>query len=497
MPTDRALVVGAGVGGLSTAIYLSLEGYRVTVFESNESCGGRANLLEFEGFRFDTGPSLLNYPWVFDEMFRAAGSSLRQELQLNRVDPAIKFFWPDGETFQVSSDLTRLASECRRLDSGDTAGLFSFLHDARNKFSLSFDRLVSRNANSPLSWFAAAGLTNLPRLGLLRSMDSEIGRHFKNKRIRDAFGSYGMYLGGAPTDLPGIFSIIPFGEIEYGLWLPKGGMYSLIQAMQGTAERLGVEIVTGCPVKNIDTDSDRVTGITLQDGSFEPSQVVVSNVDVPTTMTRLVGASDIKRYRAPQMTPGVLTYYLAVDRELPELGHHSVFLPDDPGHAYRQLMKKGVIPDDLPFYVSVASNTDPGMAPKGKSAVFILVPVPLVSQTGHVNWQDESARLLERVQARLKVHRITIADSDIIQQQTMTPIDWSDQFGLYDGSAFGASHNLRQIGPFRPKNFSPRFKGLFFTGASTTPGTGVPMCVLSGKMAADRVVKWLRKEMVA
>ena len=494
MEHDRAIVVGAGVGGLSTAIYLALDGYRVTIFEANDQVGGRANLIEFDGFKFDTGPSLMNYPWVFDELFRSAGTSLDEELDLIKVDPAIMFRWPDGETFQVSSDLHDLSEACRDLDSRDAEGLFKFLEDSQHKYNVSFDRLVSRNSDSVISWFKAAGIRNLTKLGLFRSMESQLRKYFKSKRVVEAFGSYGMYLGGAPTDLPGIFSIIPFGELAHGLWLPKGGMYSLIEAMQRTAERLGVEIRTDCPVKTIETKSNSIVGVTLNDGSFEDSRLVVSNVDVPTTMTRLLGTTGSSKYSAPKMTPGVITYYMAVDRELPELGHHTVFMPQDPNLAYQQLMKNGQVPDDLPFYVSVASNTDRTLAPTGKSAVFMLAPVPRISEMGDISWDRLTASIGERMLTRMRNHGIGITQDEIIKMETMDPVDWSNKFGLFDGSAFGAAHNLRQIGPFRSKNYSSKISGLFFTGASTTPGTGVPMCVLSGKMVANRISQRVRKK---
>jgi len=211
-------------------------------------------------------------------------------------------------------------------------------------------------------------------------------------------------------------------------------------------------------------------------------------------MTRLLGTTESSKYSAPKMTPGVITYYMAVDRELPELGHHTVFMPQDPNLAYQQLMKNGQVPDDLPFYVSVASNTDRTLAPTGKSAVFMLAPVPRISEMGDISWDSLTASIGERMLTRMRNHGIGITQDEIIKMETMDPVDWSNKFGLFDGSAFGAAHNLRQIGPFRSKNYSSKISGLFFTGASTTPGTGVPMCVLSGKMVANRISQRVRKK---
>ncbi|MBT5476808.1 MAG: hypothetical protein HOK43_08120 [Chloroflexi bacterium] len=170
-------------------------------------------------------------------------------------------------------------------------------------------------------------------------------------------------------------------------------------------------------------------------------------------------------------------------------------MPENPKQAYDQLMNQGRVPKDLPFYVSVASNTDHSLAPAGKSSVFLLAPVPLLSSMPETDWQMVTQQLQSQMFRRMNDHGIAISEKDVLSQKTWSPVDWSDQFGLFDGSAFGAAHNFRQIGPFRPRNISSDINGLFFTGASTTPGTGVPMCVLSGKMAADRIVKWGLKEM--
>jgi phytoene desaturase len=484
MSKDCVAIIGAGVGGLSAAIHLASKGIPVTIYEARDNVGGRANVIASSGYRFDTGPSLLNYPWVFEELFRTAGKNFYDELELIKVDPAIKFVWPDNTYLELSSDLHVLANELERLDPGSSKGLLSFLSDARQKYDIAFSKLVTNNADSAFEWFRGAGLTQLMQLGLTRSMDSQINKHFKSLKVREALGSYAMYLGGSPYDLRGIFSILPFGEIYYGLWLPKNGMYSLIEKMSDLAKSLGVDIRTGEKVVEITTDSNQVTGIRTEGGQFDATSVV-SNVDVPTTLLELMADGDAS-YKT-KMTPSVVTFYLGIRNKFPSLNHHTIFLNEHYKKSFELVTGGGTIPDEPPFYVSIPSNTDPDLAPPGCSTIFALVPVPTISRLNRPDWDEIVTSLRSHIFNQLHCQGISIDESDIEFEEVWTPVDWKDHFGLHDGSAFGAAHNLRQIGPFRSPNKSRSVNGLYFVGASTTPGTGVPMCVLSGKMVAERV----------
>lgn len=468
MSLPHAAVKGAGLGGLSAAIHLRAMGYPVTVFEANALVGGRANRIEDRGFRFDTGPSLLNYPWVFEDLFRAAGRELRDYVQLLPVDPSVEFRWPDGQTFQLSSDMKALLAECERVDAGSSAGLTAFFADAAEKYRLSFDKLVTQNEDNPLRWILKLNAGEILRTGIWRSLDRELARFFRSRYIREAFGSYGMYLGGSPFELPGVFSILPYGELAYGLWLPKGGIYALVEAMERLARDIGVEIRTGARVERIRSSGGRVQGIELADGSFFGCPIVVSNTD-----------EDIVRKNAV-MTPGVITFYWGVRGQLTGVGHHTIFLPEDYRGAFDDLFVHKRIPAGLPFYVSVASATDPDLAPPGDSTVFALVPAPLVSEMGE--WESAVADIRRRV-----LERIGLTESRIAVEHVWTPADWQRRFGLFNGSAFGAAHTLRQVGPLRSRNYSREVRGLYFAGASTTPGTGMPMVTLGGRMTAERI----------
>jgi phytoene desaturase len=476
-------VIGAGFGGLSAAIHLRLKGFDVTMFESNPTVGGRANIISREGFTFDTGPSLVNYPWVFEELFAAAGKKLGDYVTLLPVDPTVQFQWRDRTHFHLSSDVKYLLAECERLEPGSGPAVMNFLRDAGAKYDVSFAKLVTRNEDNPVKWIGKLTPAEMLNSGVWHSLDSELARFFKNRYIREALGSYAMYLGGSPYELPGLFSILSYGEMAMGLWLPKGGVYGLVSGIEKLALELGVKIHTSTPVKTIVKSNNRATGVELQTGETVPFDIVVSNVD------RDIVA---EKPKAPRMTPGVITFYWGVRGNTQKIGHHTIFLPDNNRATFDQLSKRGVIPTDLPFYVSIPSATDRNLAPEGNSAVFVLVPTPVLSQLPDIDWDAAVDKVRRQVFERLAHHNVGLSASDILFEEVWTPLEWQRRFGLYDGSAFGAAHTLFQMGPFRAKNYSQRYDGLYYVGAGTTPGTGMPMVVLGGKMTAERIASRVR-----
>lgn len=489
----RCAVIGAGLGGLSTAVHLAAAGYDVTIFEVNERVGGRANRIEKDGFIFDTGPSLLNYPWIFDDLFKAGGQTFTEEVTLLPVDPSIRFYWRDQSTFTLSSRMDMLLDECERIEPGSKPGVLAFFKDAAEKFDLTFSKLVNRNEDRFIRWLSSLSASELVKTSIWRSMDRELSRFFPNQKIREALGAYAMYLGGTPYQLPGIFSILPYGEMAYGLWLPKGGIYGLIEGIENLARSLGVNIITGTPVKQIVISDGRAAGLMFEDGVTRPFDKIISNADVPYTQLNLLppGAlsrSRIKRVNKTVMTPGVITFYWGIRGEVDRLGHHSIFLPDNNRRTFDDLMRHHRMPEDLPFYISLPSETDPDMAPAGDTSMFVLVPTPVLKYMQNASWPDVVAAVKAQVFSRLQLHGLDIDKEQIVVEETYTPLEWQQRFGLHEGSAFGAAHTLFQVGPFRAPNYDEDIKDLYYAGAGTTPGTGMPMVILGGKMTAERIL---------
>ncbi len=487
----RVAIVGAGLGGLSAAIHLCIRGFEVALFEARDQVGGRAGQIVEGGFTFDTGPTLLNYPWVFEELFLAAGRKMSGYVSLIPVDPSIRYWWPDGTTFALTSNLAALVREFERVETGSGPGLFAFLADAAEKYRLSFGSLVTGNFDHAWQWFGALTPAQWLRTGVWRSFDGERRRFFRSSRIRDALGSYAMYLGGSPHQLPGIFTILPYGELAMGLWLPRGGVYGLVRAVERLARELGVRIETGRSVRRILVRGGAVRGLEMADGSTLPFPCVVSNVDAPLTERTLLGRRRGAR-RAPRRTPALVSIDGGGRGTVPRGGPHMVFLPHHAPSAYRQLLGTGEIPRELPFYVSIASETDPSLAPPGDSAVFVLVPLPLSAMDCPEELPGTAALVKSRVLERLAGHGIGLSPSAIATERILTPEDWAARCGLFRASAFGAAHTLLQMGYFRQPNRDRGVRGLYYVGAGTVPGTGLPMVTLGGRMTAERIAADVR-----
>ena len=357
----KVIIIGAGIGGLSIAPLLSKENFNVEIYESQKSVGGRANIISEEGFTFDTGPSLLNYPWVYEDYFSSLGKNFYDYVKLIKVDPAVNFLWRDQSNLQLSSDLNILSDEISKFSKKDRLGIINFFKSSQKKYDLAFKNIVTKNSSNVFSWLLNAGFKNLLKLGLTNNMYSEIKKFFVEEKIIEAFSSYSMYLGDSPYKLPGFFSILPYGELQYGLWMPKGGMYGLVKGIEKLNLDSKVKINTSSKIEKIIIENGKAIGV-LVDKEIKYADLIISNVDSETTYKELIGLNINKN----KMTPSVYTYYWGLNKKVDSLTHHTIFLPDDFKKTFNELFTENKIPSDLPFYISIPSKTDPNLAPKGK-----------------------------------------------------------------------------------------------------------------------------------
>ncbi|MBF5042989.1 phytoene desaturase [Aggregicoccus sp. 17bor-14] len=490
-----ALVVGAGVGGLAAAARLARQGFRVRVHEKTGGPGGRCGQLALGGFRFDLGPTIVLMPEVFEETFRALGRRLEDYLTLERCEPNYRIHYRDGSDITFTSELTAMGRELERIEPGSFQRYLAFLAQGRTQYEVSLAHFVGRDFTSVLDYLRPAMLRNILKVRAHRRAYAEVSRFFQDERLRAALTFQTMYLGVSPFHCPAVYALLPFTELGVGVWFPKGGLYAIPLALERVAREEGVSLHYESPVERILTEGGRAVGVRLAGGREERADLVLCNADLPYAYERLLDPA-ATRLKAPEKlryTSSGLLFYWGLERRVPGLGHHTVFL----GRGYRQsfedIFERFRVPEDPSFYVNVPCRTDPSLAPEGQDGLYVLVPVPHQKEGQSPDWRTEAPRVRAQVLARLAEEGFPLAEEDLAYERILTPDDWVGTFNLARGSAFGLAQNFFQVGPFRPANEDPNVSGLFFVGASTRPGTGLPTVLISARLAAERVAAWARR----
>jgi phytoene desaturase len=489
MKAASAIVIGAGAAGISAAAHLARQGLHVTVLEKNGHPGGRCDRFSRDGHHFDAGPTLLIMPHVYAAEFEALGASVQEMLDLQRVDPTYHLVFDDGSRLALTSDLKSLGEQLESFEPGSFDGLLRYLEEGNRHYQLAMQRLVSRDFRSPTDFFSLKNLDLLVRLKPLVPHYRNMAAYFDDPRLKSAFTFQDVYMGLSPFEAPATFSMMPYTELAHGVWYPRGGMYRVIEALTEIARQAGVEFVFNTAVEQIEIRGGRARAVILQGGRRLPADVVVANADLPYVYRELLPPNGQARSLAhKRYSCSVISFFWGIDRPYSELGPHTLFLADDFRQNFDSIIRDLTLPENPSLYIHAPARLDPSMAPPGQDTLIAIVPV------GHLDEQNEQDWVALRQRARKDVFRrlaslgIHDLESHIKFEVNYTPLSWRKRYNLVKGSTHGLCHNLTQLGYLRPANRHPHYHNLYFTGASTHPGTGLPTALVSGRLAAKRVV---------
>ncbi|WP_395244757.1 phytoene desaturase family protein [Agromyces sp. MMS24-K17] len=501
---SRAIVVGGGIAGLATAALLARDGHRVTLLEQREALGGRAGTWEAEGFRFDTGPSWYLMPEVFEHFFRLMGTSAADELDLVGLDPGYRVFFEGRPgSLDVPAGRQRAAALFESIEPGAGARLEAYLDSADETARLALDHFLYSDFSSPRDLLTRDVLRRSGRLGtlLLQSLERFIGRRFADPRLRQVLGYPAVFLGTSPGAAPSMYHLMSRYDLELGVDYPMGGFGEVIGAVERLAVRAGVRLRTGVRVDRIVIDAGRVTGVDATDASGRalhlPADLVVSAGDGHHADTVLLPPEGRTRSDAAWARtdpgPSAVLALLGVRGRLPELRHHNLLFTEDWDENFRLVLGPGRgVPDPASLYACMPSATDPSVAPDGHENLFVLVPVPAdpglgaggIGGTGDPEVERIADRAIAQIAGWAGVP--DLADR-VVVRRTIGPADFESWFHSYRGSALGPAHVLRQSAFLRGRTTSRDIEGLYFAGATTVPGIGLPMCLISAELVAKAV----------
>jgi len=487
MSARSVVVVGSGFGGLSTACYLADAGFDVTVLEKNEQLGGRASVLEAEGFRFDMGPSWYLMPDVFERFFAHFGREPSDFYELEALDPHYRVFFKDGDSVAVTSDREEMYDVFEDYEDGAGEKLQEYLDTSETHYDVAMEHFVYTDRPRLRDWVDPDVMKAAPiGLQLLGTMDDYVADYFENPKLRQIMQYSLVFLGGAPSNTPALYNMMSHVDFNLGVHYPENGMRSVVDACVDLGEELGVDYVTDAEVSAV---CNRKGGFTVEStaGTFEADRVV-SDADYAHTEQELLPEHerqyDADYWDARTYAPSAFLLYMGVEGDVDPLEHHTLVLPEDWSPHFEQIFDEPAWPENPAYYLCVPSETDDDVAPEGHSNLFALVPIaPGLDDSEAVRtWYRDL--LLDDIAEHTGVD---LRDR-IVFEESFSVSEFADRYNSQRGTALGMAHTLRQTALLRPPHRSEACPGLYFTGSYTTPGIGVPMCLISGEHTADALV---------
>ena len=487
----KVIVIGAGPGGLTSAMLLQNKGYDVVIYEKKPYIGGRNSKITLGEYNFDMGPTFFLMKNVLESVFEKTGRKLSDYAELISIDPMYRLSFSKEKEFFPSIDRNKMRNEIKRVFPGNEDGYDLYLKKESKKYK-ELIPCLEIPYGSIKDFFKKRFITSLPYLDAHVSLYDVLGRYFKDPDLKISFTFQAKYIGMSPWEAPGTFSIISYIEHGEGIYHIKGGLNQLTKKMAQVLEEDGGNIFINREVKKIIIENGIAKGVELADGSKDYADYVIINADFAHAMTNIVDEKHKKKYtkdKLDKMDYSCSTFmlYLGVNKEYKDVPHHSIIFSEDYKSNVEDITIRKVLTEDPSIYVQNASISDKSLAPEGKSTLYVLVPVP--NNTSNINWENEKIKLRNTILDKLEVRGYPELRKHIEVEKMITPFDWENEMDVYKGATFNLGHNISQMLIFRPHNEFEEFKNCYLVGGGTHPGSGLPTIYQSGIISADLILK--------
>lgn len=489
MQNKSVIIIGGGIGGLALACMLGKKGYKVTIIEKNEMVGGRARVFSDKGFIFDMGPSWYMMPDVFEHFFEILGENIKEFYTLERLSPSYKItLKSNGKSYKFYSDINKNIELFESIEKGSGKILENFLLQAKEQYEISKNEFMYKNYNSIrdfMTWRVMRQGANLP---IFKKQKKIIEKKFKNEILRKALQYQTVLLGTAPGDTPGIYTLMNYVDLVLGEWYPSGGIRSIPISLEKIAKKYGVEIILNTSVKEITIEKDIARGVILESGEKKFADIIVSNADIEHTDRKLLPnehrTKSDKYWDSRVLAPSAYILYLGIKDKIPELEHHNLLFTKDWDHGFSQIFKKPEWPEDPSMYICMPSKTDKTIAPLADENLFVLVPIAPGLDYDQTFSQKYGDFIIDEIS---KYYNIPDLKERIVVRHSYSVKDFIIDYNAFKGTALGLAHTLSQTALFRPNNIHPKIKNMFYVGAGTNPGIGMPICLISAELAYKRI----------
>ena len=483
-PTDHVVIVGAGLAGLSAALRLVGAGRKVTVIERESVPGGRNGLLLKDGYSFDTGPSVLTMPSLIQDAFSCVGEDMKDWLELMPVSPLYRAFYADGSQIDVHADTKQMEDEiATKISSSEADGYRKYVDFVTKLYKYEINDFIDRNIDSPLN-LLTPNLARLIALGGFRRLAPKVNQFMKDPRLQKVYSFQAMYAGVSPQQALAIYAVIAYMDSVNGVFFPKGGMHAVPRALAAAAEKHGVVFKYSTTVSKIEVSHGRAKAVQTQDGQRIECDAVILNPDLPVAWRDLLGKVPLSVKRL-HYSPSCVTMLVGSSKSYEFAAHHNIHFGQSWDGVFDELIKKKKLMSDPSLLVTIPTLDDPTLAPVGKHSYYVLFPTPNLD--ADIDWTTQAEPYRNQMIEVLEQRGYTGFGQAIETQVLTTPLDWQAQ-GMERGAPFASAHTFFQTGPFRPRNMAAGIENVVFAGSGTQPGVGVPMVLISGRLAAERIV---------